>query len=112
LDARGNSARGVKVCEEISRDLNLHFLHPPRSSVSVIHSQYSLRAVRSKRRRTESEDQILDTHGNTVKIYELQGDLKFSAVEVIVRKIIKASETLRFVIIDLKRVTQIDATAS
>lgn len=112
LDARGNSARGVKVCEEISRDLNLHFLHPPRSSVSVIHSQYSLSTVRSKRRRTDSEEQILDAHGHTVNVYELQGDLRFSAVEVVVRKIIRASATLMFAIIDLKRVTQIDSTAS
>jgi glutaminase len=112
LDARGNSTRGVKVCEEISRDLNLHFLHPPRSSVSVLHSQYSLQTVRSKRRRTESEKQILDAYGNTVNVYELQGDLRFSTVEVVVRKIIRASATLMFAIIDLKRVTHIDLTAS
>lgn len=112
LEARGNSARGVKVCEEISRDLNLHFLHPPRSSVSVLRSQYSLSTVRSKRRRTDREKHILDTHGNMVTVQELQGDLRFSTVEVIVRKIIRASARLQFAIIDLKRVTKIDSTAS
>ena len=111
LDSRGKSVRGVKVCEEMSRDLNLHFLHPPRSSMSVLHSQYTLSTVRSKRRRLESEKQILDAHGNTVKVYEIQGDLRFSTVEVIVRKIIRASASVKCAIIDLKRVTQIDATA-
>ena len=61
LDVRGNSVRGVKVCEDLSRDLNLHFLHPPRSSVSVVCARYSLVTVRSKRRRTMSEEQLLDT---------------------------------------------------
>lgn len=112
LDARGNSVRGVRACEELSRDLNLHFLHPPRSSTSVIHSRYSLATMRSKRRRTNSERQILDAYGNTVKIYELQGDLRFSTVEVIIREIIKASAALTVALIDLKRVTQIDQTAS
>ena len=112
LDARGNSVRGVRACEELSRDLNLHFLHPPRSTMSVIHSRYSLATVRSKRRRTNSEGRVLDAHGYTAKIYELQGDLRFSTVEVIVREIIKTSATLTFALIDLKRVTQIDPTAS
>lgn len=112
LDARGNSVRGVKVCEELSHDLNLHFLHPPRSSVSVIRSRYSLSTIRSKRRRTTSEGQLLDTQGHHVKVYELQGDLKFSAAEVIVREIIKASDCLLVAIIDLRRVVHIDPAAS
>jgi len=112
LDARGNSVRGGKVCEELSHDLNLHFLHPPRSAVSVVCSRYNLAAIRSKRRRTASEGQLLDTQGHRVKVYELQGDLRFSAVEVIVREIIKASEALIVAIIDLKRVLYIDPAAS
>ena len=112
LDARGNSVRGGKVCEELSHDLNLHFLHPPRPLVSVIRSRYSLTTIRSKRRRTTSEGQLLDTQGHRVKVYELQGDLKFSAVEVIVREIIQESEVLIVAIIDLKRVIHIDPAAS
>jgi glutaminase len=112
LDARGNSVRGVRVCEELSHDLNLHFLHPPRPSVSVIRSRYSLATIRSKRRRTMNEGQILDSQGHRVKVYELQGDLKFSAVEVVVREITQASESLLVAIIDLKRVIHIDPAAS
>jgi len=112
LDERGNSIRGVRTCEELSHDLNLHFLHPPRSAMSVIRSRYNLATMRSKRRRTKSEKQTLDAHGHTVKVYELQGDLRFSTAEVVVREIIKASATMTFALIDLKRVTQIDQTAS
>ena len=35
LDERGNSVRGVKACEAISRDLGLHFLQPPRATGST-----------------------------------------------------------------------------
>jgi glutaminase len=111
LDARGNSIRGVKVCAELSRDLNLHFLHPPRSALSVLRSRYSLATVRSKRRRPHSEEQILTAHGHFVKMYELQGDLSFAAVEIVVREIIRGSEALTLVIIDLKRVMQIGPAA-
>lgn len=45
-------------------------------------------------------------------MYELQGDLRFSAGEVIVREITRASAASTVAIIDLKRVTQIDPAAS
>ena len=41
-------------------------------------------------------------------MYELQGDLRFSAVEVIIREIVEASADLTVAIVDLRRVTQID----
>jgi glutaminase len=111
LDARGNSVRGVRVCEALSRDLHLHSLHPPRPSVSAGRSQYSLATVRSKRHRTESEGRILDAHGTRIKVYELQGDLRFSAVEVIIREIVEASADLTVAIVDLRRGTPIDPAA-
>jgi glutaminase len=112
LDARGNSVRGVKVYEALSRDLNLHFLYPPRSSVAAVRAHYTLAAIRSKRRRGNDERRVLEAWGNRVKVYELQGDLRFAAIEQSVREILRTSETLRFAILDLKRVTQIDQAAS
>ena len=111
LDARGNSVRGVRVCEVLSRDLHLHSLLPPRPLVSAVRSRYSLATIRSKRRRTKSEGRILDAHGARIKVYELQGDLRFSAVEVIIREIVEASADLTVAIVDLRRVTQIDPPA-
>ena len=39
LDERGNSVRGVKVCEAMSRELGLHFLQPPRLVSSTLRAQ-------------------------------------------------------------------------
>jgi glutaminase len=86
-------------------------LGPPRPLVSAVRSRYSLATIRSKRRRTKSEGRILDAHGPRIKVYELQGDLKFSAVEVIIREIVEASADLTVAIVDLGRVTQIDPAA-
>jgi glutaminase len=38
LDTRGNSARGVAVCKDVSRDFSLHFLRAPRSGPSICNS--------------------------------------------------------------------------
>jgi glutaminase len=112
LDKRGNSVRGVSACRDLSRDFNLHFLRVPRSSRSAIRAQYDISEVSSKRMRAERERKILDAVGHRARVYDLQGDLSFSAIETVVRKLVEQSDDLDFAIIDLKRVTQIEQTAS
>ena len=107
LDSHGNSVRGIQVCTDLSRDLQLHFLRAPRSSRSVIRAQYSIANVRSKRRRTEREKQILQDHGDAVQIFELQGDLPLTAIEVVVRAIVDRSEVLDVAVLELKRASRI-----
>jgi glutaminase len=112
LDERGNSVRGVKVCESISGDLGLHFLLPPRPSASTVRARYTLASVRSKRRRPASENRVLDEHGGRAAVYELQGDLRFATIEPVLREIVDADEGQRFVVIDFKRVTHADLAAT
>ncbi len=112
LDARGNSVRGVEVCEALSRDLGLHFLHPPRPSVATVRARYTLATVRSKRRRPVNETQLLDEYGARACVYELQGDLRFSTVERIVREIVERGEALDIGVLDFKRVAHVDPAAT
>jgi len=112
LDERGNSVRGVKVCESISGDLGLHFLLPPRPSASTVRARYTLTSVRSKRRRLASENRVLDEHGKRVAVYELQGDLRFATIEPVLREIVDADEGLHFAVLDFKRVTHADLAAT
>jgi glutaminase len=112
LDERGNSVRGVGVCEALSNDLGLHFLHPPRPSVSTVRARYTLATVRSKRRRPANETQLLDLHGTRAAVYELQGDLRFSTVERIVREIVDRAQTLDFAVLDFKKVAHVDLAAT
>lgn len=112
LDARGNSVRGVKVCEDLSRDMNLHFLSPARVAAAVLRSRRSLATVRSKRRRSAAEAKILDGLGHRVWIYEAQGVLGFAAAEVIARETSAHAGPDSFAILDLKRVAEVDRAAS
>ena len=112
LDARGNSVRGIEVCKNISRDFNLHCLRVPRSSRSAIRAQYDVSKIRSKRLRSERDSEILDKSGTRAKVYELQGDLVFSTVEVTVRRIVDVSDSLDIAVIDFKRVTNIEDSSA
>ena len=111
LDARGNSVRGVQVCEALSQELGLHCLQPPRAAASTVRARYTLAAVRSKRRRPPPENQVLDAQGAAAVVYELQGDLRFTTVEPVLRDILAAGDGLRFVVLDFQRVGQADAPA-
>jgi glutaminase len=112
LDARGNSVRGVQVCKDLSRDLQLHFLRVGRSSHAVRRAQYSVATVRSKRRRPESEASVLRELGDRAVVYELQGDLLLPAVEPVVRAVVDRSDEIDVAVLDLRRVTQIAPPAA
>ncbi len=112
LDAQGNSVRGLEVCKELSRDLDLHFLRSARSSRSVFRGRYSLAEVRSKRRRPEAERNLLREAGRGVRIYELQGDLLFAAIEAVVSEIVERADDLAIAVLDLKRVTAVGGPAA
>ncbi|MBL8305986.1 MAG: glutaminase A [Rubrivivax sp.] len=110
LDERGNSVRGVAACEAISRDLGLHFLQPPRPSASTVRARYTLASVRSKRRRPAAESRWLDAHGERARVFELQGDLRFTTLEPVLREL--AQGDWRVALLDFKRVSRADPAAT
>ena len=112
LDARGNSARGVQVCEALSRELGLHFLQPPRAASATVRARYTLASVRSKRRRQAAERRVLDAHGSRAIVYEMQGDLRFATIEPVLRDVVGGGEGLEFAVLDFKRVTHVDEAAT
>lgn len=107
LDSRGNSERGIHVCEDLSKNFDLHLFvsHPPLRS--VIRRNYSGIEVLSKRRRNAWELEILTKVGYLIQVYELQGDLFFSSVEQLCRQFLRPAEGL-FVIIDGTHVGRVD----
>lgn len=112
LDSRSNSVRGVQVCTDLSRDLQLHFLRVARSFRSAIRAQYSLAHVRSKRRRPEQEGNLLREIGDHVWIHELQGDFLLPAIEAVVRTIVDHTTSLDVAVLDFKQVTQVAEPAA
>lgn len=108
LDVHGNSVRGIKVCNDLSRDLELHLFNVPQTSTSVIRSKYDASQVNSKRIRGSDEAGVLDTYGSQIKVFELQGELMFGSTEFVIREIVQASDCMDYAIIDFKRVLGID----
>ena len=112
LDPRGNSVRGVAVCEALSEEMELHFLRAPRASLSTIRSRLDLTNFRSKRLRSESERTELSKSGCRAVVYQLQGDLSFAGMELVARRLSDEDGEISQLIVDLYRVHDVDLPAS
>jgi glutaminase len=111
LDARGNSARGVRVCEEFAQHFRLHMLEVPRVGQDAIRKDQSGIELRSRRARRHARQALLDTHGSRIRVLQLQGELSFSAAELVCRRVEKQPAATSHLTIDLRRVTHVDAAA-
>ncbi len=111
LDDRGNSCRGIQVCEELSERFNLHMLGARSVTASVVRRRYRGDTVRSKRLRSRSEQAILGRKAAGVCVYELQGDLFFGTMEQIFRRLVPELESISHLILDFKRVAAMDDCA-
>jgi len=111
LDERGNSVRGVAACRALSDDLELHFLRAPRTSISAIRSRSTPRTHRSKRARTGAERELLDQWGDEAVVYLMQGDLPFSGMEVLIRRVVADPASASWFVFDFSRATDVDEPA-
>lgn len=109
LDSHGHSARGVEVFERISDEMELHLMHVTRNSRTAVRDTYSLAERPSRRRRPEAQQRILDTLGERGRVYELQGDLHFSGVESVVRRVI--DDPPEFAVLDITDVNDVAEVA-
>lgn len=111
LDGHGNSVRGVQACRILSRDLELHFLHVTRAAKSSIRARYTLAQAPSHKRRSESEQRVLQEFGRLGRIFELHGDLLFAGAETAVREISLLGDDIDAVVIDVRRVDDVGGVA-
>jgi glutaminase len=111
LDAVGNSERGVKVCEDISRNFRLHLFEDRGGGQNPVRRFYRGTDVRSSRVRRHEEIEVLDQHGHAISICELQGDLSFVEAEKVTRRIGTERSSFGFLILDLTRLRRVDRVA-
>ncbi len=109
LDEVGNSVRGVAVCTRLSEELDLHFVDVARSSRSIVRASYDLAGVPSSRRRPGGEREALRQAGRRCRIYELQGDMVFAAIEGVIREIVGQADHVDLVIVDLRAVSRLES---
>jgi glutaminase len=111
LDDQGNSCRGIQVCEELSARFKLHMFGPRAATGVAVRRNYRGTTVRSKRQRGSAEQSILDRKGQAICVFELQGNLFFGALEQVFRRLATELDTLEYLILDVKRVMEIDECA-
>jgi len=111
LDSHGNSVRGIRVCEELSRRLDLHLFNLPGVANTAIRLKFKGSEFNSNRVRTPEEDRVLLESGSRILAYQLQGDLAFVTAETIVRDAIESCGPVDFLILDFKRVLALSESA-
>lgn len=111
LDAHGNSARAIKVCQELSRVWDLHQFDPPHGPHHVRRLAYTAADHGSSRSRSAAEQACLRQHGTAIRVVEVQGNLMFSSAERIVRDLADG-ELPTFLVIDCHHVTTVNAAAA
>ena len=111
LDARGNSVRGIRVCDALSRHCDLHLFNRPSVGTSAIRLTSTAAELSSNRVRTPEESQVLHAVGAQIRIYQLQGDLTFASTEPVVRDVIEKIDDIQHLIVDLKCVLTINESA-
>jgi glutaminase len=112
LDQQGNTVRGIKVCEAISRDLQLHLFSTPPPGKTAIRRRFTgadLRSTRTRSRESVARLKEVRTH---LKIYRLQGTLDFPAAEVVMREIMDKRAEISALLLDFKQVLAMNASAS
>ncbi len=111
LDAVGNSYRGVKVCEDISRTFGLHLFEDRGGGLFPLRRFYRGDEVHSKRVRRREQVKLLDRYGHLIIIYELQGELGFIEAERVTRRIVEDMDSAYHFVLDLSRVLRLDRVA-
>jgi len=112
LDQHGNSVRGVAVCRDLARDLDLHLVGRGRPRVGPVRARYRVSEIASKRLRSESERATLAQSGAQAEVRELQGELTFLAAEAAIRGLADDPLPPRWVVLDLRYVDQIHVGAA
>jgi glutaminase len=110
LDARGNSVRGIRACEELARRYRLH-VFDGRPSAPVVRRVYDGSVVSSKRGRPRLHADALRACGQGLKVMELQGPLHFGSAEAFSRAFADECVGASHLVLDLSRVTSVDPGA-
>jgi glutaminase len=108
LDDRGNSARGIRVCQRLAHDFDLHPLRFQPEVRAVVRRTYRCADHRSNRVRTPVQYEVLAERGDGMVVFELQGELYFSSAERLFRTVLGQLDGATHVIFDCRRVGAVD----
>ena len=111
LDEHGNSYRGLRICEALARELDLHMLSHRGAPRAALRRRYGGGEVRSRRVRRAVARRMLDELGERIAVFEVHGDLFFANTEHLIRAVLGEQGT-DCLVLDIKRVASIDHVAA
>jgi glutaminase len=111
LDEVGNSSRGIEVCKYLSQRLRLHLLDHRGVRKTAIRRHYRVSDIRSKRIRPQRDRERLDELGGLILVFEMQGDLYFSDIELVTRRVMDERDSATYFVLDGTRLQWIDEIA-
>lgn len=112
LDDHGNSARGVAVCRDLARDLDLHVVGRGRARVSPVRASRTVAQIGSKRLRDDAQRAVLQAAGARAEVRELQGELTFLAAELAARGVVDGDHPAHWTVLDLRHVEHVETGVS
>ncbi len=112
LDARGNSVRGIRTCDALSRHFDLHLFNRPGIGKPALRLKFTGAELSSSRVRMPQESQALRQFGSSITVYQLQGNLTFATAEVVVHDVIESAQSIQYLILDYKRVLSLNESAA
>ncbi len=94
LDPHGNSVRGVSLFERFSSDMGLHVMEVPATAREVVRT-----------------NRVIGIGPNAIRVFRLQGGIRFAGAERIVREVVDTAPAETRVALDLTRVFSVDDVA-
>ena len=107
----GTARAGIKVCQRMAIDFDLHPLRFQPEVRAVVRRCYHCGQTRSNRVRTPEEYDLLAQHADSVAVFELQGDLFFGSTERLFRTVVDDIAGVDAVVLDCKRIGNLDGAA-
>jgi len=108
LDEQGNSARGIRVCMDLARELSLHMFNPSAVPQPALRRSYNASQVNSRRRLPATTFRELRRYGDRIRVMELQGPLLFSTFEPVIRELVKQAAYCQHIILNFSYVFSVD----
>ena len=112
LDPHGNSVCGLKVCETLSSEFDMHTLNRSADVRSCIIADYDLSKTSSRHNRRSREQRLLNAFPADVRILEFVGALSFAHMDYVSRHLTSLGAAAPLLILDFRRVSSITAAAA
>lgn len=112
LDSKGNSVRGIKVCQHLSRDFGLHVFSRSGEPGMALGRIYTAAQAPSKRQPSPDMRSYLNEHAHRIKYLCLHGYLAVDGVEYVIRRMIDMAADSSCFILDMHQVDGISDSAA